>query len=487
MTKKISQIEDILNYSDGVYLTIDSDWNITYANQLAEDILLIPAQKLIGTDFRESLPDAVSIFYKTLSSTLKKQESYTISAKYGPTQKILELRSIPTKNGVLAIFHDITTTTNNLKIIRDSEIQRHALFETLSDALITTDGKGLITSYNPAAAKMFGYQEKELIGMNVSVLVPKEVQQEHKEYTAYADVNEKLVLNHNREIHGLRNDDSKFPIEINISPMDIGEKYGYMAIIRDITGRKEAQNKILHEKNKAERASQAKSKFLSSMSHELHTPLNAIMGYSQLLEMNPKLDTELKEQVIEIHKAGTRLLNLVEDVLSFTEIDTGNINIHSQVVSLEELLIECLARINSISEEKNINLTVHPDCYQYFLLGDPIRLRQVFVNIISNAIKYNSMDGKVNIKCETCNTNRLKITISDTGSGIDASQLNNIFVPFNRLGHEVGTIAGTGIGLSITKQLLESMDGSISVESTVGEGSHFIIELPLASLETSQK
>ena len=485
MTMKTFQIEDILNHSDGVYMTINHEWVITYVNQLAEDILLIPAQELVGTDLRETLPDVVSIFYKTLSATLDKQEPYKTSAVYGPSQKILELRSTPSKNGILAIFHDITSTTNNLKSIRDSEIQRHALLETLSDALITTDGKGLITDYNPAAAEMFGYQENELIGVNVSILVPKDVQQAHKEYTAYSSLNEKLVLNHNREIHGLRKDDSIFPIEITISPMNIREQYGYMAIIRNISARKDAQNKILHEKNKAERACQAKSKFLSSMSHELHTPLNAIMGYSQLLEMNPKLDTVFKEQVTEIHKAGKHLLNLVEDVLSFTEIDSGNINIHSQVVSLEQLLVECLARISSISEEKNIILTVHPDCYQHLLLGDPERLRQVFVNIISNAIKYNPMNGKVNIECENCNTNRLKVTISDTGSGIDVSQLDKIFEPFNRLGHEGSAILGTGIGLSITKQLLESMDGSISVESTIGEGSHFIVELPLAELETS--
>ena len=485
MTMKTFQIEDILNHSDGVYMTINHEWVITYVNQLAEDILLIPAQELVGTDLRETLPDIVSIFYKTLSATLDKQEPYKTSAIYGPSQKILELRSTPGKNDVLAIFHDITTTTNNLKTIRDSEIKQNALFETLSDALITIDGKGLITNYNPAAAEIFGYQEEELIGKNVSILMPEKERQAHEEYTAYSDLNENMVLNQNRELYGLRKDDSIFPIEIRISPMNIGEQYGYMAILRDITNRKVAKDKILHEKNKAERASQAKSKFLSSMSHELHTPLNAIMGYSQLLEMNPKLDTAFKEQVIEIHKAGKHLLKLVEDVLNFTEIDTGNINIHSQVVSLKELLVECLGQINSISEEKNISITVHPDCYQHLLRGDPTRLRQVFVNIISNAIKYNSINGKVHITCENCNTNRLKVTISDTGYGIDASQLDKIFEPFNRLGHEGSAILGTGIGLSITKQLLESMDGSISVESTVGEGSHFIVELPLAELETS--
>ena len=482
MTNKPSQVEDILNYSDGIYMTIDSEWVITYINQLAKDIFMIPAQELIGSDFRETLPDAVSIFYKTLNSTLQKKESHTISAIYGPTQKTLELRSIPTENGVLAIFHDITVTENNLKKIRDSEIQQRALFETLFDALITIDEKGLITSYNPAAAEMFGYQDKELIGVNVSILMPKNDRQAHEEYTAYSDLNEKLVLNQNRELYGVRKDDSKFPIEITISPMNVGEHYGYMAILRDITERKEAQNKILHEKNKAERACHAKSKFLSSMSHELHTPLNAIMGYSQLLEMNPKLDTEFKEQVIEIHKAGKHLLNLVEDVLNFTEIDTGNIHIHSQAVSLEELLVECLALISSISEEKNISLTVHPDCYQYLLLGDPVRLRQVFVNIISNAIQYNSVNGTVDIDCEKCNNHQLKIAISDNGSGIEASRLDQIFEPFNRLGREGGPILGTGIGLSITKQLIESMDGNISVESTEGEGCRFIIELPLSDL-----
>lgn len=464
-------------------MTIDFAWNITYLNQLSEKLLNVPAKELIGSDLRETLPDVVSMFYKTISKTLNHREPRNIISRYGPTRKILDLRTYPIESGLLAIFHDITSKEDNRERMRDLELRYQAILESLSDALITIDSKGLITSFNLAAEKMFGYPITEIIGHNISILLPEKERQAHQNYTDYSDLNEARIINQSRELYGARKDGSMFPLELTVSPMNIGGEYGYMGVIRDITERKIAENKIMYEKNKAEKASKAKSNFLSSMSHEFHTPLNAILGYSQLLEMNSELDAQLKEHVIEIHKAGTHLHHMLDDVLNYTKIDSGKIDIHSQIISLEELLIECLGLLSSLRKKENISLTVHPDCYQYLLQGDPVRLRQVFVNLISNAIKYNSENGKVNIDCKECSNGLLRITISDTGPGIDAARFNELFDPFNRLGKEGGEIQGTGIGLSITKQLVESMDGNIGVESTLGEGSQFWIELPLATLE----
>ena len=482
MTNSHSQTENILNYSDGIYMTIDSEWIITYTNQLSANLLGVPAEELIGTDLRESLPDVVSIFYKTLSSTLTNRKLHTITARYGPTQKMLELRAIPTDYGMLAIFHDTTIKEERLKTIRDSEIRHRAILETISGGLVTIGSKGLISSFNHVAEKMFGYQAAEVIGRNVSILMPEKDRQTHEEYTAYSALNETMILNQYRELQGVRKDGSIFPIELNVSPMNVDEHYGYLGIIRDISERKATENKVLEEKNRAEKASQAKSEFLASMSHELHTPLNAIIGFSQLMAMDPGLDSEHKEQIVDIHKAGTYLLTLVEDALNFSKITAGKIDIHTEAVSLESILIECLAMLNPLHKETDIIPLVEPDCNKYVLQADPVRLKQVLTNLLSNAIKYNCENGKVDINCKECGNNQLRITISDTGSGIDNSRLNELFEPFNRLGKECSAIHGTGIGLSITKSLLEAMNGDIGVESTVGKGSEFWIELPLADI-----
>ena len=480
MTDLPSQFEEILDYTDGIYMTIDPDWIIRYSNQVSLKLLNLPADQLVNTDIRESLPDVISVFYKTLNNTLKHQKPGRVSKLYGPTQKTLELRTNPTDYGMLIILHDITLREERMKSLYDSETQHRAILETLTDALIIIDEQGLITSFNHAAEKMFGYEDKQVMGLNVSILLPEDERKTHEDYTAYSDLHKSRIIDRFRELKGMRRDGSVFPIELNVSPLNMGGHFGFVGIIRDVTERKIAQDKILQGKLKAEKANEAKSEFLASMSHELRTPLNAIMGYSQLLEMEPKLEQHYKEQVFEIHKAGKLLLDLVEDVLNFTKIDAGKFEIVAEEFSLEELLVECLEVLTPLSEQLNVNVQLSPACCRFQLNADRVRLRQVIVNLLSNAIKYNCENGKVEINCEDDKKNWLRISIFDTGPGIESERIDELFEPFNRLGKEGSNIQGTGIGLSISKQLIEAMNGRIGVESTAGEGSQFWIQLPLS-------
>ena len=475
------QFEDMLSYSDELYMIIDFDWIIHYANQSAEILLGTPVNMFINTDLRDTLPDVVSMFYKTLNATLKHREKNKTTVFYGPSQKRLELHCFPTDYGLLSIFHDITIREQRVNTIYDSETRHRVILETLSDAFVTIDNEGLITSFNKAAEKMFGYQTEEIIGHNVSILLPENERKSHEDYTAYSDLYETRILDQFRELKGLRKDGISFPIELNVSPMHVEGQFGYVGIIRDITRRKIAENKIVEGKAKAEKANKAKSEFLSSMSHELRTPLNAIMGYSQLLKIDPELGDKYKEQIFEIHKAGQHLLDMVEDVLNFTKIDAGNIEIDTEVFSIKEILDECILMLNPLSTENNISLIINPITCNGKVEADRIRVRQVIFNLLSNAIKYNCANGKVIIKCEERDNDLFRMTISDTGPGIDTTRLDDIFEPFNRLGKEGSTIQGTGIGLSIVKQLMLAMNGNTGVESIMGEGSNFWIELPLSS------
>jgi signal transduction histidine kinase/ActR/RegA family two-component response regulator len=252
--------------------------------------------------------------------------------------------------------------------------------------------------------------------------------------------------------------------------------------VRERTAQLEIANEELTQaKAAAEHANKAKSSFLSRMSHDLRTPLNAILGFTQLLVLKPeRLSTEqLTEYTAYILKAGEHLLALVDEVLDLAKIESGAMTLSLEPVALGNLLKECHELIEPLSAQRNINLTIDYE-NSLLVLADQTRLKQVLVNLLSNAIKYNRNAGSVTVFCSRCENDMVRITVQDTGSGLSEEQVNQLFQPFNRLGRESGQIEGTGIGLVVTKSLVELMNGRIGVNSKVDSGSAFWIELPLA-------
>ena len=230
-------------------------------------------------------------------------------------------------------------------------------------------------------------------------------------------------------------------------------------------------------KSKAEVASKAKSEFLSSMSHELRTPMNAVLGYAQLLEMDQALNENQKEQLHSISQAGNHLLALINDVLDLARIESGRLEVSMDRVSLAELLSECESLISSMAKEREVSLEFRLDNVRHLRVrADFTRLRQVILNLLSNAIKYNHAGGKVDVWCEQ-SEERVRILVQDTGRGIPKKNFDKVFEPFNRLGAEMSSIEGTGIGLVITKRLVETMDGRIGFESVPDKGSIFWVEM----------
>ena len=238
-------------------------------------------------------------------------------------------------------------------------------------------------------------------------------------------------------------------------------------------------------RDEADRSNKAKSEFLSSMSHELRTPLTAILGYSQLIEMDKDLKERNKSNIKEVTRAGHHLLDLINEVLDLAKIESGTLSLSLEPVYLDDLIKECVTLVTPATKERNISLNVKGN-YKQYVVADSIRLKQVMINLLSNATKYNRDNGSITIELSDVDNRRIRIEVEDTGKGIERSDLKHVFQPFNRLNKDQTNIEGTGIGLTITSSLVEMMNGVIGVDSNPGEGSRFWFELERSEVEVPQ-
>lgn len=254
---------------------------------------------------------------------------------------------------------------------------------------------------------------------------------------------------------------------------------GGIMVMRDITAAKRNAEALEQAKHEAEEANHAKSEFLSRMSHELRTPLNSILGFAQLLEL-ASLTSHDRENVEHILKGGYHLLGLINEILDLARIEAGRLSLSPEPVRMREALKDAIDLIRPLAAEHDINISpeIAIRC-DHYVRADRQRLKQILLNLLSNAIKYNRPGGSVVVSCDVRPENRLRIEIADSGSGIPADGLKHIFMPFERLSAEQSEIGGTGLGLALSKRLIEAMGGTIGVESTVGIGSRFFIDLDL--------
>lgn len=260
-----------------------------------------------------------------------------------------------------------------------------------------------------------------------------------------------------------------------------GSPINMLGVVQDMTAKKEAEKKIILAKEEAESANQAKSEFLSSMSHELRTPLNAILGFGQMLELDTDTFTQTQQaNVKEILDAGNHLLALINEVLDLAKIESGKMDVVMEKVDLDDVLEQSVALIQPLAAIRHIELTDLLSGQGHIVHADKIRLKQVLVNILSNAVKFNRENGEIIINGEIVDEKCLRIGITDSGTGISKQNIDKLFSPFERLDAK-NNVEGSGIGLVISKNLMELMSGTISVESTLGEGSTFWLEIALVN------
>jgi PAS domain S-box-containing protein len=408
--------------------------------------------------------------------------------------------------GYLLIGTDNTARKRAEEALIEAGALQRAIFNSANFSSIATDAKGVIQIFNVGAERMLGYTAAEIMNKitPADISDPQELITRAEVLTLELETPitsgfEALVFKASRGIEDIyeltyvRKDGSRFPAVVSVTALRDakGKIIGYLLIGTDNTARKRLDTErvqlydALKEKNLeleiatllAEKSNLAKSEFLSKMSHELRTPLNAILGFAQLLEVGSPLPTTT--QIVRLHqiiKAGWYLLELINEILDLAVIESGKLSLSTEAVSMMEVMRECQSMVESHAEKRGITLIFMPFDSTWFANGDRTRIKQVIINLLSNAIKYNREHGTVEVSC-TSTPERIGINIKDSGKGLTAEQLMQLFQPFNRLGQESGSEEGTGIGLVVTKQLVELMGGTIRVKSIVGVGSEFCVEL----------
>ena len=374
---------------------------------------------------------------------------------------------------------------------------KKAILNSANFSIIATDEAGIVQLFNVGAERMLGYTAAEVVNRirPSDIHDPQEVIAHAQALsvelsTTIAPGFEALAFKASQGIEDIYEltyickDGSRFPAQVSVTALrdDDGAVIGYLLIGTDISLRKRAESELKQAMAAAENANRAKSDFLSGMSHELRTPLNAILGFTQLIESgSPPPTVSQMRSLQQILKAGWYLLELINEILDLALIESGTVTLSREPVSLAEVLLECRAMIEPQAQRRGIGMTFPQFEMPRFVKADRTRVKQVLINLLSNAIKYNRPEGTVAVECTPCSQDSIRISVRDTGPGLAPEQLAQLFQPFNRLGRQAGAEEGTGIGLVVTKRLVELMGGTIGVDSAVGMGSVFWIELGLTS------
>ena len=365
--------------------------------------------------------------------------------------------------------------------LRWTESSFRLMVDSVSDyAIVMLDPDGRVASWNTGAQRIKGYSADEILGRHFSTFYPADDVESGK---PQRDIDAVTASGrHEDEGWRVRKDGSLFWANIVFTSIrdHAGELRGFAKLTRDLTERNKVEAILTNARAVAETANLAKSDFLSSMSHELRSPLNAILGFAQLMESElPAPTPSQSESIIQILNAGWYLLELINEVLDLATIESGKLSMSLEPVLLNDLLLECHSMVEPLAQRRNLRMLFPRSDAPYCVNADRTRIKQVLINLLSNAIKYNTPGGTVAVDC-SANTasGRVRITVTDTGAGLAPEKVAQLFQPFNRLGQETGGVEGTGIGLVVSKRLVELMTGIIGVESTVGKGSTFWVELP---------
>lgn len=380
--------------------------------------------------------------------------------------------------GGVSVHVDITERKRAEKALYESELMMATVLAASVDVVEMLDLGGRFRWVSPAMQDVLGYEVDEVIGRSMQDLLRPE------DHELFERALRQLVEPGIEEVrlrYSARHRDGHWvPMEARGRRVRKGDLDGLVLVARDVTEQEQLVTSLRAAKEEAEIASRAKSDLLSRISHELRTPMNAVLGFAQLLELD--VDTEeSRESVEQILRAGRHLLNLIDEVLDIAGAESGRMALSLAPVDAYEMIEEVISLLHPLAEKTQVKVVsgTRSTC-NLWVVSDRKRLRQVLLNLVGNAIKYTRASDRVDLTCEEIGGGRVRLYVHDTGPGISTENLSRLFTPFERAGAEAGQVVGTGLGLSLSKALIQSMGGEIGAESALGVGSTFWIELPRA-------
>jgi PAS domain S-box-containing protein len=483
---------DLYDLAPVGYCTVGDTEQILEANLTAANLLGISCFELIGQTIQQFIaPADQDIYYlhrRRLIETGQPQSCELRLLRHSGDQ-FWALLTATRSQGALGVrtHRLVLTDIHQRKLAQERLRVSDMALRSVSDGILITGPDLSVVSANATFLEMTGYSQTEVVGAPCALFSGPETDRTALDMLAQAV---KDGHGFSGEMRSYRKDGSSFWNELKMSPVldEKGQLTHFIGINTNIDSRKHL-DEMVQQKNielqratlKAEQANRAKSDFLSSMSHELRSPLNAILGFAQLLELGPPTPTPTQQDNLKkILGGGWYLLSLVNEILDLALVESGKLSLSLESVSLAHLLLDCQSLIEPQANSKGVRLQFPRLSAPILVIADSTRLKQVIVNLLSNAIKYNRTGGTVSVTVEATITESLRISIEDTGHGLSAEKISELFQSFNRLGQECSTTEGTGIGLVMSRRLTDLMGGTIGVSSVVGVGSVFWVEFSMA-------
>ena len=366
--------------------------------------------------------------------------------------------------GVVQDITDLKTVNEQLK----QESQRnHTVLQNIADGIIAIDSRGIITSFNPAASQVFGYDPDEVIGRNVSMLMPEPNRSAHDGYLKrYLETGEQRIMGAPREVEAIRSDGSLFVLELHVSEVPGVENTAFLGVVRDISERK--------------RLEQMQNEFVSTVSHELRSPLTSIAGSLSMVAggTTGQLPPKAQHMVGIAHRNANHLSAIINDLLDMEKLVSGKMPLKCQPVSVDDLVCQSLENIQAFADQHGVVMHFYPSDSLLTIRVDSLRFQQILTNFLSNAIKFSPANGEIIVRIEDV-SGWVRVSVNDHGPGIPESFRDRIFQKFAQAdSSDSRSKSGTGLGLAITRELSEQMGGLVDYESAEGEGATFYVEFP---------